>query len=272
MVTFIALTLGSAFVLHIILFAITKLFGKGGEGTLGDIRTAIGSSLPTPLGVAIWVIAVTLVTQKLVEHYELNELLQFESGENVINTDGVIAMVRTGLIILLATWFVARGIRAFARILNNWHHNKSTVELDTTAIQALASVGVVLAWVVGFIVMLQSLGLNMNAVITIGGIGGAGVAFASKDVVANFFGGIVVMLNRPFKIGDSIRSGKLEGTVTSIGLYATNLTTDDGNTLYVPNSIFNNSEILTKVKVEKKKVPKRKAAKKRAAKKKTARK
>jgi len=244
MYTFIGITLGAALVLHAILFAITKLFGKGGEGTLGDIRTAIGSSLPTPLGVAIWVVALTLIAQKLVENFGLNELLQIESGEDTINTDGVIAMVRTGLLILLATWFIARGIRSFALILNNWHHNKETIELDTTAIQALASVGVVLVWVVGFIVMLQSLGLNMSAVITIGGIGGAGVAFASKDVVANFFGGIVVMLNRPFKVGDSIISGKIEGTVTSIGLYATYLKTDDGNTLYVPNSIFNNSEIL----------------------------
>ncbi len=246
MVTFIAITLGSAFVLHIILFVLAKFFGKGGEGTLGDIRTAIGSSLPTPLGVAIWIIALTLVAQKLVEHYELNSILQYESGEEVITTDGVLSMIRTGLLILLATWFFARGIRAFAHILNNWHHNKESVELDTTAIQALASVGVVLVWVVGFIVMLQSLGLNMSAVITIGGIGGAGVAFASKDVVANFFGGLVVMLNRPFKVGDSIVSGKIEGKVTRIGLYATYLTTDDGNELYVPNSIFNASEILTK--------------------------
>ena len=52
MYTFIAITLGSALGLHIILFAITKLFGKGGEGTLGDVRTAIGSSLPTPLGIS----------------------------------------------------------------------------------------------------------------------------------------------------------------------------------------------------------------------------
>ena len=49
MVTFITITLASAFALHLILFTLAKLFGKGGEGTLGDIRTAIGSSLPTPL-------------------------------------------------------------------------------------------------------------------------------------------------------------------------------------------------------------------------------
>ena len=87
----------------------------------------------------------------------------------------------------------------------------------------------------------------MNAVLTIGGIGGAGIAFASKDVVANFFGGIVVMLNRPFKVGDHIVSGKVEGKVTRIGLYATLLTTEDGDQLYVPNSIFSASEILTKL-------------------------
>ncbi len=247
MVTFIVITLGSAIVLHIILFAVTKLFSKCGEGTLGDIRTAIGSSLPTPLGVAIWVVASTLVAEKLVEHFAWNPFaIEPGKGENVITIDIPLTMIRTGLLILLTTWFVARAIRAFSQILNNWHHNKDDVELDTTAIQALASVGVVITWVVGFIVMLQSLGFNMNAVITIGGIGGAGIAFASKDVVANFFGGIVVMLNRPFKVGDHIVSGKVDGEVTKIGLYATHLRTEDGDTIYVPNSIFNSSEILTK--------------------------
>ncbi len=245
MVTFITITLGSALVLHLLLFGITKLFGKGGEGTLGDIRTAIGSSLPTPLGVAIWVVALTLTAQKLVEHFEWAPF-EIETGEAVFTIDTILSMARTGLIVILTTWFVARGIRTFSKILNNWHHSKDTVDLDTTAIQALASVGVVVTWVVGFIVTLQSLGFNMNAVITIGGIGGAGIAFASKDVVANFFGGIVVMLNRPFKVGDHIVSGKVDGEVTRIGLYATLLTTEDGDKLYVPNSIFNASEILTK--------------------------
>ncbi|MDP7008922.1 MAG: mechanosensitive ion channel [Phycisphaerales bacterium] len=245
MVIFIAITLGSALVLHIILFAITKLFGKGGEGTLGDIRTAIGSSLPTPLGVAIWVIALTLSAQRITEHFQWSPF-QIESGDKIITIDSVISMGRIGLLIVIATWFVSRGIRAFSTVLNSWHHKTDDIELDTTAIQALASIGVVVTWVVGLIVMLQSLGINMNAVITIGGIGGAGIAFASKDVVANFFGGIVVMLNRPFKVGDSIISGKIAGEITSIGLYATYLKTEDGSTLYVPNSIFNNSEILKK--------------------------
>jgi MscS family membrane protein len=246
MVTFITITLASAVALHLILFTLTKLFGKGGEGTLGDIRTAIGSSLPTPLGVAIWVIALTLAAQKLTDHFSWSPFnIEQIDDESVLTIDILLSMIRSGLLIIITTWFISRGIRAFSKILNNWHHSKDAIELDTTAIQALASVGVVITWIVGFIVTLQSLGFNMNAVITIGGIGGAGIAFASKDVVANFFGGIVVMLNQPFKVGDSIISGKITGTVTSIGLYATHLQTEDGNTLYVPNSIFNNSEILT---------------------------
>lgn len=245
MVTFVAITLGSALGLHIILFTFTKLFGKGGEGTLGDIRTAIGSSLPTPLGIAIWVIAITLVAQKLFEHFAWNPI-NIENGEEVVTADGLLAMIRMSSLIILTTWFVARGIRAFAHILNNWHHEKDKIDLDSTAIQALSSVSVVLVWVLGLVVMLQALGLNMSAVITFAGIGGAAFAFASKDVIANFFGGLLIMFNRPFKVGDKIKSGsKVEGTVNQVGLYATILTTDEGNTLYVPNSIFNNSEILT---------------------------
>ncbi len=246
MVTFIAITLSSAFALHIILFTITKLFGKGGEGTLGDIRTAIGKALPIPLGFAIWIVASSLIIQKIIATHDLHEMVQIASGEDVVNFSVLILMIRTALLIVIGAWFISRAIRAFGDVLNSWHENKDKVTLDSTAIQALASISVVLVWFMGIIVMLQALGMNMNAVIALGGIGGAGIAFASKDVVANFFGGLLIMFNRPFKIGDNIKSGsKVEGIVTRIGLYATYLDTEDGNTLYVPNSIFNNSEILT---------------------------
>ena len=93
--------------------------------------------------------------------------------------------------------------------------------------------------------MLQSIGLDMSAVVAVGGIAGVGIAFASRDVIASFFGGIIIMINRPFKVGDTIQSGgNVDGRVTRIGLYATNLVTKDNNPLYVPNSILNNSEIL----------------------------
>ena len=244
-VSFIAVVISIAVVVQFVLWFITRTFGKSGKGTLGDIRTAIGKALPVPLGVAIWVIAIALVLQKIISTHELDDLILIQAGEEVVNLSSLILMIRTAILIILAAWFIARAIRAFGDVLNNWHEDKNHVELDSTAIQALASLGVVVVWFMGFIVMLQALGMNMNAVIALGGIGGAGIAFASKDVVANFFGGLLIMFNRPFKVGDNIKSGsKVEGKVTRIGLYATYLDTEDGNTLYVPNSIFNNSEIL----------------------------
>jgi MscS family membrane protein len=174
-------------------------------------------------------------------------VISFQVGDEILNLATLMSMKRTAILVLLATWFVVRAVRAFADILNKWHDEKEGVELDTTAIQALTSIGVVLIWFVGIIVMLQALGMNMNALLAVGGIGGAAFAFASKDVIANFFGGLLIMFNRPFKIGDSIESGsKIAGKVTRIGLYATWLETEDGESLYVPNSIFNNSEIRNK--------------------------
>lgn len=240
----ILVILGSAAALHLAMWLIIKIFCQGGEGVLGDIRTAIGRSLPLPLGIAIWAVAVTNIVQKIIYFYEWQDLVSFLAGDVVINLATLISLKCTAILVLLATWFAVRGIRAFADILDKWHNEKEGVELDTTAIQALTSIGVVLIWFVGIIVMLQALGMNMNALLAVGGIGGAAFAFASKDVIANFFGGLLIMFNRPFKVGDSIESGsKIAGKVTRVGLYATWLETEEGQSLYVPNSIFNNNEI-----------------------------
>lgn len=240
----IFVTLCVATSMHFVLWLIIKFFGRGGEGLIGDIRTAVGKSLPLPLGIAIWSVTITSITQKIAAIYSWEDVLTLQTGDVVLNLTTLMSMIQTALLVLLTTWFVVRTVKALADILNRWQSDKDGVELDATAIQALASIGVVLIWFVGIIVMLQALGMNMNALLAVGGIGGAAFAFASKDVIANFFGGLLIMFNRPFKVGDSIESGsKIAGKVTRVGLYATWLETEDGQSLYVPNSIFNNSEI-----------------------------
>jgi MscS family membrane protein len=85
---------------------------------------------------------------------------------------------------------------------------------------------------------MQSLGMNMSAILTIGGIGSAAFAFASKDVIANFFGGIMVLFNRPFRVGDWVVVKGVEGGIERIGLYATYIRMGDKRLVYVPNSVF----------------------------------
>ena len=88
--------------------------------------------------------------------------------------------------------------------------------------------------------MLQTLGVSISGVLAFGGIGGIAVGFAAKDLLANFFGGLMIYLDRPFAVGDWIRSPdrEIEGTVESIGWRLSVIRTFDQRPLYVPNSVF----------------------------------
>ncbi|MDD9894995.1 MAG: mechanosensitive ion channel family protein, partial [Gammaproteobacteria bacterium] len=83
-------------------------------------------------------------------------------------------------------------------------------------------------------------GIEITALLAFGGVGGLAVGFAAQDLLSNFFGGLMIYLDRPFKIGDWIRSPdrNIEGTVESIGWRLTVVRTFDKRPLYVPNSVF----------------------------------
>ncbi len=87
---------------------------------------------------------------------------------------------------------------------------------------------------------MQTMGLSITGVLTFGGIGGIAVGFAAQDLLANLFGGLVIYLDRPFKVGDWIRSPdrEIEGTVIKIGWRLTEIRTFSQRPLYIPNSTF----------------------------------
>jgi MscS family membrane protein len=86
------------------------------------------------------------------------------------------------------------------------------------------------------------LGISISGMLAFGGMGGLIVGMAAKDLLANFFGSIMIYLDRPFNIGDWIRSPdrSIEGTVEKIGFRLTVIRTFDKRPLYVPNSVFTN--------------------------------
>ncbi len=91
------------------------------------------------------------------------------------------------------------------------------------------------------LIAMQMLGYSISGVLAFGGIGGLAVGFAAKDLLANFFGGLMIYLDRPFSVGDWVRSPdqEIEGTVEDIGWRLTRIRTFDKRPLYIPNSIFN---------------------------------
>jgi MscS family membrane protein len=115
--------------------------------------------------------------------------------------------------------------------------------LDSTGVatvHAIAKLARVALWIIVALTVLQALGVSVSGLLAFGGIGGIAVGFAAKDLLANFFGGMSIYLDRPFAPGDWIRSPdrEIEGTVEDIGWRLTRIRTFDQRPLYIPNSVF----------------------------------
>ena len=113
-------------------------------------------------------------------------------------------------------------------------------KVDKTTADAISQLLRISVIITSILVGLQSLGFNISAILAFGGIGGIAVGFAAKDLLANFFGGLMIYMDRPFSVGDWIRSPdrNIEGTVEKIGWRLTLIRTFDKRPLYIPNSMF----------------------------------
>lgn len=111
---------------------------------------------------------------------------------------------------------------------------------DTTTVTAMAKLAKLSLTVIIVLSVVQTLGVSISGVLAFGGMGGLVVGMASKDLLSNLFGALMVYMDKPFKVGDWIRSPdkSIEGTVEDIGWRVTRIRTFDKRPLYVPNSLF----------------------------------
>lgn len=111
---------------------------------------------------------------------------------------------------------------------------------DKTTLRALTQLSRIIVTIVMILVTLPLLGFKTGSLLAFGGVGGLGVAFAAKETLSNFLGGMMIFWDRPFSVGDWIRSPdrNIEGTVEHIGWRLTRLRTFTKRPLYVPNSVF----------------------------------
>jgi MscS family membrane protein len=86
----------------------------------------------------------------------------------------------------------------------------------------------------------QRMGVDVKAFLAGLGIGGLAFAFAAQDTLANFFGSLVVAVDRPFRVGEFVRIGSAEGTVEDIGLRSTKLRTGARTQVVIPNKMVAN--------------------------------
>ena len=181
-----------------------------------------------PLTFLIWIIGLSFAA----------EIVSNESGAVIF---GAIDPVRDVGVIFTLVWFLVGFI---ARTEKNIVLKKEArgEEVDRTTADAMAKLFRISVIITGLLVTLQTLGYSISGVLAFGGIGGIAVGFAAKDLLANFFGGLMIYLDRPFNVGDWVRSPdrEIEGTIENIGWRLTRIRTFDKRALYVPNSIFAN--------------------------------
>ncbi len=145
--------------------------------------------------------------------------------------------VREVGILVCLTWFVIGVIRGAEE-----EFSRQADQVDKTTAQAIGKLLRLAVIITATLVILQTLGYSISGVLAMGGVGGIAVGFAAKDLLANFFGGLVIYLDRPFAVGDWIRSPdrQLEGTVEKIGWRMTMIRNFQSQPMYVPNSVFTN--------------------------------
>jgi MscS family membrane protein len=122
---------------------------------------------------------------------------------------------------------------------------KNKYRMDITTVHALTKIGRLINSIILILAVLGEFGVPLSGVVAFGGGSAIIVGIAAKDLLANFFGGWVIIMDKPFKVGDSIASPDqdIAGSVEYIGWRSTRIVTVDRVPLYVPNSIFTNITI-----------------------------
>ena len=184
-------------------------------------------SLYKPLKLFIWFIGLLFVYKFLAAAYPKALPLSIIHPAKVLG------------FIFFIIWFVNGFIQKMElRLIEQAKQNK--VKLEKTSIDAFSKFLRLIIIIIGLLFILQASGISLSVVMAFSGGGAIVIGLAAKDILANFFGGLMIYLDRPFSVGDWIASPdkEIEGTVEYIGWRLTKIRTFNKRPLYVPNAMF----------------------------------
>ena len=213
---------------NFILMRVLTRLARRFEKTQNPWDDAFLSALRRPLRLLVWIVGISLAAQIA---QGVSDAVIF-SAITPMRDVGVIASI---------TWFLVRFIKAAEENILQSGKAKGK-EIDKTTADAISRLLRISVLITASLVAIQTLGFSISGVLAFGGIGGIAIGFAAKDLLSNFFGGLMIFLDRPFSVGDWVRSPdrNIEGTVEAIGWRLTRIRTFDKRPLYIPNSVFAN--------------------------------
>lgn len=173
--------------------------------------------------------------------------------EEPINIAKFVGALLMATIVSLVIWFT---VRLTDGLCGWWAEKakKTDTKLDDQLVPIVRQSLKVFLYIIGVLFILQNLGYSILSLMAGFGLGGAALAIASKDTVANLFGSIVIFFDKPFQIGDWIEMGDLEGTVEDVGLRTIRVRTFANSLVTVPNARFTTSTVNNWSKMKKRRV------------------
>lgn len=138
------------------------------------------------------------------------------------------------ILIILLTMIVSKIITRILNKLNRFDESK-------TAIYLIKEIIVYIIYFIGMMYFLKLFGINLYGTLLSLGIVGIAVSLAAKDIISNLFSGIVLIIGRSIKVGDTIEINKTKGVIQMIHLRKTTIKDDDGVISSIPNSTLTNN-------------------------------
>jgi len=145
-------------------------------------------------------------------------------------------------VIVLASWFTWRLIDGFSAYFSARAAHTQTA-LDDQLVPFMSKTLKIFLVFTLILVFAQNMGYSISGLIASLGIGGLAVAMAAKDTIANIFGSVMILIDRPFTVGDWIKTNEFEGVVEEVGFRSTRIRTFAKTLVNVPNSQLANMVI-----------------------------
>ncbi len=162
-------------------------------------------------------------------------------------TDVLLANVPRIIIALVLLWVGFRLVNYLTRMVRKIMQAR---EMDKSLQDFLGSLIGIMLKVLIIMSVMQMIGVAVTSFIAILGAAGLAIGMALQGTLQNFAGGVIILLLKPFKVGDFIEQGSISGTVTSIQIFNTVLSTPDNKVVIVPNSQLATNSLINYTKSE----------------------
>ncbi|OIO73995.1 MAG: hypothetical protein AUJ57_03280 [Zetaproteobacteria bacterium CG1_02_53_45] len=218
----------------IALTAFQRISTKLAERTKTKLDDVLLRAADRPIGLLVYVIGIMLSVHALNPPADVFPLV------SIVDSAGRI------ISIIVAIWFIWRlleGLTAYFTAYFTAYAQETDSVMDNQLIPFISKTLKIFLVMTGLLVVAQNMGYSISGLIASLGIGGIAIAMAAKDTIANVFGSVMILVDRPFVIGDWIKTSDFEGVVEEIGFRSTRIRTFERTLVNVPNSSLANMVI-----------------------------